>query len=630
MTDSSGSHVPPSAPPTAPFSPPPRPPSRTGTWLLALGCFGFLVLAGFAVVLLVVLGAKDGGGVTRIEDAAVLKVSLGGALPDHTRRDGLEELLESKPMSVLEHRSNLKKAAVDKRIKGVLLKLEPIEGGWAKVEELRAALDAFKQSGKFVVAYAEYLTEKEYALALAADTIIMPPDAPFEFNGIAAEVSHYPGLLEKLGIEVQYFRYGKYKSVSGEQYGRKALTEPVKEMIEENLNAVFGHFVDAVAKYRKLEPQAVRALVDEGRLKADWAKEQKLIDQLAYWDEVEALLKDKLGSPKDKPVPFVSAGKYLDVSPSAAGLPDSPARIGLVVSQGLIVAGAGGSDALGGEGSQGSTPIIQALRKGLEDDDVKAIILRVDSPGGAGLGCDYVRREIEQAKEKKPIIVSMSDVAASGGYWVSMDATAIVAHPTTATGSIGIFAVVPSLAGTYEKLGLNNEVFRRGAHADALNGSRLMSPDEAKRFDDDLLASYRRFVDLAAKGRKKTPEAMEAFAQGRTWYGTQALEHGLIDKLGGMDEAIALAKEKAGLPADTFVALKLLEKRRTWVEELLQGARRDDDEVRSDSVLLGRVVDAAGLGPLLRQVPVLGAFARQAIVDRQTTFPLMETKVDWR
>lgn len=629
MTDSSGSQLPPSAPPTAPFSPPPRPPSRAGTWLLALGCLGFLVLAGLGVVVLVALGAKDGGPVS-IEDAAVLKMSIGGALPDHVRRDGLEELFESKPISVLEHRSNLRKAAADKRIKGVLLKLEPFEGGWAKVEELRAALETFKQSGKFVIAYAEYLTEKEYALALAADTIIMPPDAPFEFNGIAAEVSHYPGLLEKLGVEVQYFRYGKYKSVSGESYGRKALTEPVKEMIEENLDRVFGHFVDAVAKYRKLDAQAVRALVEEGRLKADWAKEQKLIDTLAYWDEVEAQLKDKVGAPKDKPVPFVSSGKYLDVSASAAGLPDSQERIGLVVSQGLIVAGAGGSDPLGGEGTQGSTPLIAAIRKGLEDTDVKAIILRVDSPGGAGLGCDYVRREIEQAREKKPIIVSMSDVAASGGYWVSMDATAIVAHPTTATGSIGIFAVVPSLAGTYEKLGLNNEVFRRGAHADAINGSRLMSQDEAKRFDDDLHGSYQRFVELAAKGRKKSVEDMEQVAQGRTWYGDAALERGLVDKLGGMDEAIALAKEKAGLPADKFVALKLLEKRRSWVDELLQGSRRDDDEPQANAVLVEKVVAASGLGPLLRQVPVLGAFTRQVLAERQTVFPLMETRVDWR
>ena len=457
------------------------------------------------------------GDHSSIDDKAVLRLKLAGEVPEFVRTSGFDELFGTPTVTVLEHVQNLKKAAADPRIKGVLVELEPLSIGYAKVEELRDALSDFKKSGKFVYVYSEYLSEKEYALALAADEIIMPKDSWFEFNGLATDISHYPGLLEKAGVEVQYFRYGKYKSVSGEQSGRKAFTEPVKEMINQNLAVVYGHFVDSVVAARKLDKATVEQLIDESGLKADWALEHKLVDRLAYYDEVETTLREKLGLAADKKIPFVSSARYRSVSPKQAGLAAGDHTFALVYSVGLIVAGKGDSGGLGGEGTQGSVPLIRALRKAAEDKDVKAIIFRVDSPGGAGLGCDYVRREIERTREKKPVIVTMSDVAASGGYWVSMDATAIVAQPTTATGSIGIYTVVPSLGGLYEKLALNNETFKKGAHADALIAARLMSEDEAKRFDDDLMRSYNRFVELAAKGRDMNVEAMQEVAQGRTW-----------------------------------------------------------------------------------------------------------------
>jgi len=454
---------------SSPIAPPPtnRPPRRRGpspALLLTLGCGGFLLLAVAGVGVLLALGE----GSHRVADSTVLRMKV-GELPEFVRESQLLDLFDKSPVTVHEHLVNLQKAAKDTRVKGVFLELEGTSAGWAKIEELRAALLDFKRSGKFVVAYSEGMTEKEYALALAADEIIMPRDAFFEFNGLVSEVSHYPGLLEKLGIEVQYFRYGKYKSVSGESYGRKALTAPVKEMITQNLALVFEHFVTAVAEHRKLEVAQVRSLLDEGRLKADWALERKLIDQLAYFDEVEASLKERMKLGDEEKLTFVSASRYRDVSPSDVGLPEGRDVVAVVYSVGLIVSGKGGDD------NQGSEPLIKSLRRAVEDKAVKAIVLRVDSPGGAGLGCDYVRREVELARAKKPVIVSMSDVAASGGYWISMDATAIVAQPTTATGSIGIFSVIPNLGGLYEKLGLNNETFTQGAHADAVTLGRKMT-----------------------------------------------------------------------------------------------------------------------------------------------------------
>lgn len=613
------------APPPPPSPPPPARRSISAGLLLFLGCGGFLGLGALGIALLVML--NDGQG--SIERQAVLRLRLSGEVPEYVRSGGLDELFGTPPVTVFEHVQNLKKAAADKRIKGVLLELGPLSGGFAMVEELRGALDDFRKSGKFVYAYSEQLSEKEYALALGADVIAMPADSWFEFNGLATDVSHYPGLLEKAGIAVQYFRYGKYKSVSGEQTGRAAFTEPVKEMIRDNLAVVMGTFVDAVAARRGLERAQVEALVGEGGLKADWAKAHGLIDQLAYFDEVESALRERLGLAADKPVPFVSARRYRSVSASEAGLKEGSDTIALIYSVGLIVAGQGETGALGGSGTQGSLPIIGALRRAAADTKVKAIVLRVDSPGGAGLGCDYVRREIEQVREKKPVVVSMGDVAASGGYWVSMDASAIVAQPSTATGSIGIYSVIPSFGGLYEKLGLNNETFKQGEHADALIGARVMSDEEAQRFDSDLFQSYQRFVQLAAKGRHMELPAMEAVAQGRTWYGVQAKDNGLVDALGGFDTAIALAKEKAGLAVDAPVTVKSFDRRRTFFEELMQ---KEDDEEKSPGLgdaLAKELLRGLDLDVIERRAPAFTAWARTVINGREHLFPMAETYVDY-
>lgn len=602
-----------------PAAPPPQRRGPSAGVLLALGCFGFIVLAILGIIVMVAISGNNDS----VADNAVLRMKLGGEVPEYVRREGFEAIFGKEPVTVHQHLVNLEKAAKDKRIKGVLVELSPLSAGFAKVEELRDALVEFKKSGKFVVVYSEFLTEKEYALALVADEIVMPKDSFFEFNGLSTDIGHFPGVLEKLGIEVQYFRYGKYKSVSGEQSGRKAFTEPVKQMINENLELVFGHFVEAVARARKLELTEVRALIDEGHLKADWAKEHRLIDTLAYFDELESSLKQRLALKDKDPLKYISAAKYRDVSPSAAGLPEGKQTIALIYSVGLIVAGKGGDD------EQGSEPLIKAFKRAVEDDDVKAIVFRVDSPGGAGMGCDYVRREVEKAREKKPVIVSMSDVAASGGYWVSMDATAIVAQPTTATGSIGIYSVIPSLGGLYEKIGLNNETFKVGAHADAIVGARRMSDEEAKAYDTDLFASYNRFVDLAAKGRKKSFDEMQEVAQGRTWYGSQAIEKGLVDKLGGFPVAIALAKEKAGIAASSPVKVELFDKKESVFDKWMKPDEESEDGMELADVVLKKVLEGSVFGPVMKKHPSMRAFTREVLAG-ETVFPLMESQVEYR
>ncbi len=620
----------PSQPPRPVGLPPSPLKKKSQAPLLLIGCGAFVLLAIVGTVI-----ASTAGASASVDDGAVLRITLAGSVPEYVATEGLDELFGVKPVTVLQHVSNLKKAAADQRIKGVLLELEPLQLGPAKVEELRDALVAFKQSGKFVIAYSEFLTEREYSLALAADVIAMPKDSRFEFNGFATDLAHYPGLLEKLGIEVQYFRFGKYKSGSGEQFGRKAFTEPVKEMISGNLERGFTHFVEAVAKYRKLDATAVRALIEEAGEKSDWALEKKLIDKVAYWDELEDDLRARTGLKSDEKVKFISAGKYRGVSASKAGLPDAKHTFALIYSVGLIVAGKGGTDPFSGGASQGADPIIKALRKAAADDDIKAIIFRVDSPGGAGLGCDYVRREVEKARAKKPVIVSMSDVAASGGYWVSMDATAIVAHPSTYTGSIGIFSVVPNLGPLYEKLGLNNETFKAGTHADAVIGARAMTEGEAKAFEDNLFTSYKRFVELAAKGRGKSYDELEPLAQGRTWLGDEAFEKGLVDRLGGIETAIEVGREKAKLGADEKVKLELFTQKKSFLQAVLE--KDDDSEAmpgeqaaeRASLQLLHRALAGTAFGPLLAKVPLFGAFTGQVLAGERT-FPLMDLVIDPR
>jgi protease-4 len=619
--------------PTEPPRPiePPRPvgvppAKKKSSPLLLIGCGAFLVLAIVGTALAASMGAAG-----LVDDGAVLRMKLTGPLPEYVQSEGFNELFGPKPVTVQQHVFNLKKAASDKRIKGVLIELEQLQAGPAKIEELRDAVVAFRKSGKFVIAWSEYLTEREYGLAIAADQIVMPKDSRFEFNGFATDLAHYPGMLEKLGIEVQYFRYGQYKSGSGEQFGRKAFTEPVKEMINGNLQRVFEHFVSAVAEHRKLEAAQVKALIDEAGEKSDWAVEKKLIDKVAYWDEVEDDLRTRTGLKPDDKVKFVSASKYRQVSGKQAGLPEGKHTVALIYSVGLIVAGKGGTDPFSGGDAQGADAIIKSLRKAVEDDDVKAIVFRVDSPGGAGLGCDYVRREVEKARAKKPVIVSMSDVAASGGYWVSMDATAIVAQPTTYTGSIGIFAVVPNMGPLYEKLDLNNETFKAGPHADAIIGARKMTDEEAKAFDDNLLGSYKRFVELAAKGRGKSYDQLEPVAQGRTWLGDEALEKGLVDKLGGVDTAIQLAKEKAGLPVDQPVKVEIFTPKKTFMQALLE--RDDEDEespmTRAAVAVIGRALQATPSGALLKKVPHLGLFTREVLAGERV-FPMMDVAIDVR
>lgn len=602
---------------------PAKPPKRRW-WLWGLVLFFFVGLPAVGVIGIAVAMSGE-----RVPDHGVLKLKLSGEVPERASTSGLQALLGDLPLSLKDHLSNLHKAAVDKRVQGVVLVLDGPALGWSQLEELQEALDALRAKGKWVLSYAEGHGEKGYSLALSADEVLMGPDGFFEFNGLATDVLHLPGLLEKAGIQVQYYAYGKYKSVSGQTYGRRDLTEPVKEMINDLLDDQYERFVQRVATARKLTVAEVKALIDAPGLRAEWALEHKLIDGLAYWDEVEANVRKRTGLKADEKITWISPKAYRRTSPEEAGLKQGKDTIALVSAVGLIVSGKGGTDPFSGGDSQGSAPVIEALRRAEKDDEVKAIVFRVDSPGGAGLGCDLVRREVERIKAKKPIFVSMGDYAASGGYWVSMAATAIIANPSTHTGSIGIWSVVPNFKGTYEKAGMEYEVFKRGAHADMLGADRPFDAAEAKLYDDNLLASYRRFVELAAKGRGKTVEQLELVAQGRSWSGEEALKNGLIDGIGSLTFTIDYAAKKVGLSGREAVKVRDFDKQENVLEKLLAPDKEDDEARAQGAAVLAALLEASGFQPLARRLFPITAVAREVLAG-QTLFPMVEYRVDVR
>ncbi|MCI0495087.1 signal peptide peptidase SppA, partial [candidate division KSB1 bacterium] len=465
---------------------------------------------------------------------------------------------------------NIEKAKADKKIKGILLRINNNTMGWAKIDEIKQKLDDFKNSGKYVIAYlGSFVSESEYYLALSADSIFAVPGGFMEMNGLVTETVHLPGLFEKLGITIDYFAYGKYKSRSGEEMGRKKHTAPVLEMLNDLLDWQYNHMVSAIAARLNLSQSEIKNTIDKGYLTPEKFLELGWIDGILYEDQVFDKLKALNGISQTRKLNQISSATYSDISLESLGLNKGKDRIALIYSQGVIMEGDDTVDPISFEESAGTDPMIRAIRNAVKSNSVKAIVFRVDSPGGSGLGCDLVWREILQAKGKKPVIVSMSDYAASGGYWVSMGATAIVSHPSSLTGSIGIWSIFPNIGGLYDKLGLVAENVKRGKHADMFLGSKKLDDYERKLMSDRLFETYKEFVNKAATSRAMTYQQLEPHAQGRAWMGEQAKKYGLVDELGGMDQAIALAKEKANIDSSAQVKVVVYTMKKNWIEKLI-------------------------------------------------------------
>ncbi len=557
--------------------------AMTRTGKVVLWIVGIVVaLALLAVVCLAVFVAMADDEPS-IKDNSVLVLKVSGSLPDYVAEDPMNRFFGRDERSLTSLLSQLRKAKADKRIKGVLLELDLTSVGWGKAEEIRDAIKDFRASGKPAYAYMEYGANKEYYIAAACDRIYVAPIGDLMIVGLAADVMSLGGSLEKLGIKMDFYKIGKYKTAP-EQYTEKKMSEANREVINALLDDFYGRFVSTIAQARNKSVEDVRALIDAAPLGASEAKAAGLIDDAKYRDEVEAELKGRLGYKDEDKLRKVSESDYRQVKPESAGLGEGGERIAIIYASGPIMSGASSEGgAFGGDSTVGSDTVAKALMDARDDKSIKAIVLRVDSPGGTSYASDIIWHAVESAKKKKPVVASMGDVAASGGYYVSMTANKIVAEPSTITGSIGVFAGKPVLKGFYDWIGVNNEYVTRGKNAAMYRETEAFTDEERKKFESMLNSFYwDDFLPKVAAGRGRDRDYVHSVAQGRVWTGTQALERGLIDEFGGLDRAVEIAKGLANIPADKNVRRVVFPTPRTFFEKFLGGGGDAEAIVRAD------------------------------------------------
>jgi protease-4 len=541
------------------------------TVLIITGILGVLLLVGVLGVALIWMAL--GKGEPTIRDNSVLTLRVAGSLPDYTPDDPFKKFFGGPDQSLTGLVMQFKKAKVDNRIKAILLEIDMSGVGWGKAEEIRDAVADFRSSGKPVYAYIEFGLNKEYYIATACDKIFVPPPGELFINGLAADVMFFRGSLDKLGIYPDIYQIGKYKS-AGDMFTQKKMTDAHREYVNELLDDLFNRYVNTIARDRHKTPDEVRKLIDDAPYSAQKAKEVGLVDETAYRDDVEKQLKKLLGYKESDSFTPVRATEYRDVSPESLGL-NKGERIAVIYATGDI--GSGNSqNSPSGDQSIGSDTVSKALNEAAADKTIKAIVLRIDSPGGSGLASDIIWHAVDAANQKKPVVVSMSDVAASGGYYISASASKIIAQPSTITGSIGVVAGKPVLRGFYDWLGISNEYVLRGKNAGMFRETEKFSDEERAKFEAWIKNTYYNdFVPKVAKGRKKDPQFIDSVGQGRVWTGAQAKDRSLVDEFGGLDRAVDVAKQLANIPANKGVERVILPYPQTFLQQLLSGSNEN-------------------------------------------------------
>lgn len=478
---------------------------------------------------------------------AYARMKVGGSLPDESGKKLFHAGVQTMP-DVLD---TLERVRRDRGIDGAILRLDGLSLGLARAQELRDAILGTRSAGKKVLCYVENADFRTYYVAAACDRIAMHPAATLDIAGVGAQLDYVKGTLDKLGIGVETARVGPYKGAP-EPLIQKEPSPQTLEVTNALLDAAFDATVDGIAKGRNLEPGEVRAAIDGGFYSADAAKKAKLVDYVCYPDELSKTTADFLGKGYD------GVGAYRSVAPERRAW-GAPPRIGILVASGGIAQGKSRSTPLSGEEILGSETLVGQINDAANDPSLKAVVLRVDSPGGDGFASDEVWHAIEKLKKKKPVVVSMANVAASGGYYISMGANEIWAEPGTITGSIGVFMLKPNLAGTFDKIDYHTYLLSRGQYSQLFTLARPWTPEEKDEAGRLIDMFYRDFLAKAAKGRKTTPEAVDAVARGHVWVGAKAKELGLVDKLGGLEDALDAAAALAHIPKSRYYEGVLLE-----------------------------------------------------------------------
>ena len=538
---------------------------------------------------------------------ALLSMRLGGELSEMAPSSVVSYFSESRTPTLRGMVDNLRKAKVDQRVRAVLVKPTGFSSPfWGKVQEVRDAMLDFKKSGKPLYAYLEYGGERDYYLASAADKVFLMPAASLDLTGVATYELFLRGTLDMIGAYPDLHHIGEFKSAPN-TFTEMGFTPAHREMDASLNRDLYDQIVRGIAEGRKKSEAEVRALIDDGPFLAEDALGAGLIDDVAYEDEVE----DQLGAGRSgEETRKIDADDYARIDLTSLGLNKGP-RIAVIYAAGTIVSGESGYDPLRGA-VVGSDTLIESIRQARQDRSVRAIVLRINSPGGSATASDAIWRELMIARNEqanRPIVASMSDLAASGGYYIAMPAHAIVAQPSTLTGSIGVFGGKFVTGGVYKKLGANIESTSIGRHAEIHSPARPYEADELKKVTEQLQAFYDQFVEKVAKSRRSTPEQIDQIAQGRVWTGQQASKIGLVDALGGLDKAIAIAKERAAIPPEKDVELVIYPPPKSFYELLsaeLSGAREQAAIARWLSRNLSKV-----------ELEVLGALRGSGVLFRR-------------
>ncbi|MBU6122347.1 signal peptide peptidase SppA [Hymenobacter siberiensis] len=519
--------------------------------IVGLAAFGFLCFVGVAIFIGATVNSSKGPKQTTAN--SVLELKLNDPLNERGREGRFGGLGGGGSTGLVELKEAIYRAKGDDDIKGILLNLGIVQGGMASLEEVRNALLDFKKSGKFVVAYHEIASEKSFYLSSMANEIYLNPQGTLEFNGLSTEVMFYKRLFEKAGIEPYIFRVGSFKSAV-EPFFRENFSDSARYQTVSFLNSINGYMIGEVAKTRGIAPARLKVISDSMLVhNAPDALRLKLVTKIGYFDEVQDYMRGKLGVAKDKKPSLVSLSDYVDNGDAEARVSSSTSnRIAVIYAEGDIVTGKGSDDNIG------STKFAEAIRKARLDEKVKAVVLRINSPGGSSLASDIIYREVLLTKKVKPIIASMSDVAASGGYYIAMACDTIVAHPNTITGSIGVFGVLPNIQPLLaDKLGITVDRVTTGKFSDLPTITRPLTDFEKRTLQEEVNRIYADFTSKAALGRHMPLERLRRLASGRVWSGLEAKNNGLVDVLGDYQDALNIAAARAHLKADDYYVQRL-------------------------------------------------------------------------
>ncbi|GDZ92655.1 signal peptide peptidase A [Planktothrix agardhii CCAP 1459/11A] len=535
---------------------------------------------GGLIFLVILMASQESGPLVKDKSVLVfdLALSVSDTGPNPSTSEALQELLSEDSPTSIQLRTlvqTIDQASKDDKIVALYLQgtNTPISTGLANLKEIRQALERFKKSGKTIIAYDIDWTVPEYYLASVANQVVINPLGSLDIKGLSSQVMFLTGALEKYGIGVQVIRVGKYKAAV-EPFLLKKLSPENREQTQKLLGDLWGEWLRTIAPSRKVTPQQLQAFSNtEGILLADTALKGKLVDQVAYSDEVIADFKKMTGESKEKSQQFrqISINSYSripEVADINNGNQNSKNKIAIVYAEGEIVDGSGTSSQIGGD------RLAKELRKLRLDEKVKAVVLRVNSPGGSATASEVIGREVDLIRKQKPVIVSMGNFAASGGYWIAMGADQIFAQANTVTGSIGVFGLLFNIQDIASKNGITWDIVKTSKFADIQTNSRPKSPEELARLQKVVNLIYDRFISNVATHRKLPKNKVQEIAQGRVWSGSQAKQLGLVDEIGGLDAAIAAAAKKANLGEDW--TLKEPAKPRTLEERILENLAGDN------------------------------------------------------